>query len=104
MTKITYKDQQGNSKTFDIENGLSVLEGAIQNEIPGIDADCGGGAICGTCLCFVEVSGDLPAPDVQESAMLGLRPDRADNSRLACQIVVTADTADLTVRLPEFQM
>ena len=104
MTKITYKDQQGNSKTFDIENGLSVLEGAIQNEIPGIDADCGGGAICGNCHCFVEVSGDLPAPDVQESAMLGLRPDRADNSRLACQIVVTADTADLTVRLPEFQM
>lgn len=63
-----------------------------------------GGAICGTCHCFVEVSGDLPAPDVQETAMLGLRPDRADNSRLACQIVVAADMPDLTVRLPEFQM
>jgi 2Fe-2S ferredoxin len=46
----------------------------------------------------------LPAPDSQETAMLGLRPDRADNSRLACQIVVTEGMADITVRLPEFQM
>ena len=61
-------------------------------------------AICGTCHCFVEVSGDIPAPDPQETAMLGLRPDRADNSRLACQIVVSDGMADITVRLPEFQM
>ena len=54
MTKITYKDLQGNSKTIDVENGLSVMEGAIQKDIPGIDADCGGGMACATCHVYVE--------------------------------------------------
>ena len=49
MPKITYKDHQGTSKTIEVENGLSVMEGAIQKEIPGIDADCGGSMACATC-------------------------------------------------------
>ena len=49
MTKIIYIDQQGNSKTIDVENGLSVMEGAIQNDVSGIDADCGGSMACATC-------------------------------------------------------
>ena len=104
MTVITFIQHDGAESMVDGDVGLSLMETALKHNVPGIDADCGGGAICGTCHCYVEVSGVLLAPDVQESAMLGLRPDRADNSRLACQIVVTADTADLTVRLPEFQM
>jgi len=104
MTVITLIQHDGAESMVDGDVGLSLMETALKHNIPGIDADCGGGAICGTCHCFVEVSGDLPAPDVQETAMLGLRPDRADNSRLACQIVVAADMPDLTVRLPEFQM
>ena len=54
MPKITYKDHQGTSKTIEVENGLSVMEGAIQNEIPGIDADCGGSMACATCHVYVD--------------------------------------------------
>ena len=53
MPKITFKDHQGNSKTIDVDNGLSVMEGAIQKEIPGIDADCGGSMACATCHVYV---------------------------------------------------
>ena len=53
MTKITFKNYQGNFKTIDVDNGLSVMEGAIQNDIPGIDADCGGGCACATCMVFI---------------------------------------------------
>jgi len=54
MPKIIYKDNRGNSKTIEVENGLSVMEGAIQNDIPGIDADCGGSMACATCHVYVE--------------------------------------------------
>ena len=54
MPKITYKDHQGTSKTIEVENGLTVMEGAIQKEIPGIDADCGGSMACATCHVYVD--------------------------------------------------
>ena len=54
MPKITYKDKLGNSKTLEVEKGLSVMEGAIQNDVPGIDADCGGSMACATCHVYVE--------------------------------------------------
>ena len=54
MTKIIYNDPQGNSKSIEVDNGLSVMEGAIQNDIPGIDADCGGSMACATCHVYVE--------------------------------------------------
>ena len=85
MTVITFIQHDGSERMVDGDVGLSLME-------------------TGTCHCFVEVSGDIPAPDSQETAMLGLRPDRADNSRLACQIMVSDGMADITVRLPEFQM
>ena len=54
MPKITYIDSTGNQKIIEVENGLSVMEGAIQNNIPGIDADCGGGMACATCHVYVK--------------------------------------------------
>ena len=54
MPKITYIDKLNNSKTIDVDNGLSVMEGAIQNSIPGIDADCGGSMACATCHVYVQ--------------------------------------------------
>ncbi len=93
MTVITFIQHDGSERMVDGDVGLSLMETALKHDVPGIDADCGGGAICGTCHC-----------DSQETAMLGLRPDRADNSRLACQIMVSDGMADITVRLPEFQM
>ena len=84
MPKITYNTHDNQTHTINVQNGLTVMEGAIQNDIPGIDADCGGGAVCGTCHCFVEKSaGSLPTVDPQEESMLGLRPDRESNSRLS---------------------
>ena len=104
MAVITFIQHDGAECMVDGEVGQSLMLVALRHDIPGIDADCGGGAICGTCHCFVELSGTLEAPDPHELAMLGLRPDKAENSRLACQILITSDTDDITVRLPEFQM
>ena len=57
MAKITYKDHEGGSRTIEVENGLSVMEGAIQKDVPGIDADCGGSMACATCHVYVEENG-----------------------------------------------
>ena len=54
MSKITYIEHNGKSHTLDVENGLTVMEGAVQNNIPGIDADCGGGCACATCHVYVD--------------------------------------------------
>ena len=66
MPKITYQDNQGNSKTIEVENGLTVMEGAIQNDIPGIDADCGGSMACATCHVYVEEKGLSKLPQAED--------------------------------------
>ena len=105
MPVIKFIEFDGIEHEVDGSLGSSVMEMAMKYDIPGIDADCGGGAVCGTCHCFVvEVSGDLPLTDPQEEAMLGLRPDRESNSRLSCQITISEELGDIVVRLPEFQM
>ena len=74
MSKITYIDNEGNSKTIEVENGLSVMEGAIQNNIPGIDADCGGSMACATCHVYVkeEWFNKLPKKEDGEEDMLDM--------------------------------
>ena len=67
MPKITYIDYQGNSKTIEVENGLSVMEGAVQNEIVGIDADCGGSMACATCHVYVEEKWLNKIPKAEEA-------------------------------------
>jgi 2Fe-2S ferredoxin len=106
MPTITLIEFSGEEHTIDAEPGKSLMQNAIDNAVPGIDADCGGACACGTCHCFVgeewrALTGEASA---MEEAMLGMRPDRADNSRLACQIEVTEAMAGMVVRLPEFQM
>ena len=106
MPKITYIEHNGTQHTVDVPVGLTVMEGAVNNNIPGIDADCGGACACGTCHCFIDgewraVAGE---GDAMEEAMLGMRPDRSEGSRLACQIPVSAAMDGLVVRLPEYQM
>ena len=61
MTVITFIQHDGSERMVDGDVGLSLMESALKHDVPGIDADCGGGAICGTCHCFVEVSGDSPS-------------------------------------------
>ena len=105
MAKITYKDQQGNSKTIEVENGLSVMEGAIQNDIPGIDADCGGSMACATCHVYVEEKWlvKLPKAEDGEVDMIDMAFEPKKNSRLSCQLTVSDELEGLQVTTPEKQ-
>jgi len=105
MTKITYIDKDKNSKTIEVENGLTVMEGAIQNNIPGIDADCGGSMACATCHVYVEEKwfNKLPKPEEGEIDMIDMAFEPKKNSRLSCQLIVSEDLDGLTVTTPEKQ-
>ena len=105
MPKITYKDKDGVSKTIEVENGLSVMEGAIQNDIPGIDADCGGAMACATCHVYVEEKwlDKLPRADDAEVDTIDMAHEPKKNSRLSCQLIVTDELEGLVVTTPEKQ-
>ena len=105
MPKITYIDNQGSSKTIDVEKGLSVMEGAIQNDISGIDADCGGSMACATCHVYVkeEWLNKIPKADEGEVDMIDMAFDPKKNSRLSCQILITDELDGLTVTTPKQQ-
>ena len=105
MTKITYQDDQGNSKTIDVENGLTVMEGAIQNDVPGIDADCGGSMACATCHVYVEEKwlNKIPKAEEAEIDMIDMAYDPKKNSRLSCQLIVTDELDGLKVTTPAQQ-
>ena len=105
MPKITYKDHQGTSKTIEVENGLSVMEGAIQKEIPGIDADCGGSMACATCHVYVDDKwlDKIPKAEDAENDMIDMAFEPKKNSRLSCQIIVNEDLDGLVVTTPEKQ-
>ena len=105
MPKITYKDNQDNSKTIEVENGLTVMEGAIQNDIPGIDADCGGAMACATCHVYVEEKwfNKISKAEDAEIDMIDMAYEPKKNSRLSCQIIVTNELDGLEVTTPEKQ-
>ena len=102
MTKITYKDNQGNSKTLEVENSLSVMEGAIQNNVPGIDADCGGSMACATCHVYVEEKwlNKIPKAEEAEVDMIDMAFEPKKNSRLSCQLIVSDELDGLEVTTP----
>ena len=105
MPKITYKDTQGISRTIEVENGLSVMEGAIQNDIPGIDADCGGSMACATCHVYVDDKwfDKIPKVEDAEADMIDMAFEPKKNSRLSCQIIVSDELDGLIVTTPEKQ-
>ena len=105
MPKVTYKDFNGNSKTINVESGLSVMEGAIQNDIPGIDADCGGSIACATCHVYVEEKwlNKLPKAEDAENDMIDMAYNPKKNSRLSCQIILSDELEGLEVTTPEKQ-
>ena len=105
MAKITYKDFQGNSKTINVSNGLSVMEGAIQNEITGIDADCGGSMACATCHVYIknEWLDKIPKAEEAEIDMIDMAYEPKKNSRLSCQIIVSDELDGLEVTTPAKQ-
>ena len=105
MPKITFIDSQANYKTIEVENGLTVMEGAIQNNIPGIDADCGGSMACATCHVYVEEKwlNKLIKAEEAEEDMIDMAFEPKKNSRLSCQLIVTDELDGLVVTTPEKQ-
>ena len=105
MPKITYIEQDGKTHTIDVQNGLTVMEGAVQNDIPGIDADCGGGMACATCHVYVKEDwlDKLPTKEDGEEDMLDMAYEPKQNSRLSCQLIVSDVLDGLEVTIPEKQ-
>ena len=106
MAKINYIDHSGNKIEINVENGLTVMEGAVQNNVPGIDADCGGSMACATCHVYVEDSwlNKLPEPEDAEKDMIDMAYEPKKNSRLSCQLIVSEQLDGLVVDLPEKQV
>ena len=105
MAKITYIEHNGTSHTFDVANGLTVMEGAVQNNIPGIDADCGGSMACATCHVYVKEDwfNKLPIKENGEEDMIDMAYEPNKFSRLSCQITVSDEIDGLVVQLPKKQ-
>ena len=105
MPKITYRTQDNKTHIIDVQNGLTVMEGAIQNDIPGIDADCGGGMSCATCHVYVneEWLDKLPKKEDGEEDMLDMAFEPKKNSRLSCQLIVSDILEGLVVSIPSKQ-
>ena len=105
MAKITYIEHNGTNHTVDVQNGLTVMEGAVQNDIPGIDADCGGSMACATCHVYVKEDwfDRLPKKEDGEEDMLDMAFEPKKNSRLSCQLIVSDKLDGLVVNIPSKQ-
>ena len=105
MSKITYIEHNGKSHEIEVSNELSVMEGALQNNIPGIDADCGGSCACATCHVYVDEKwfDKLPKKESAEEDMLDMAYEPKKNSRLSCQITVEDSLDGLVVKMPSKQ-
>ena len=105
MAKITYIEHDGTEHVVEVKNGLSVMEGAIRNNVPGIDADCGGACACATCHVYVDeaFTEKVGKPSAMEQSMLDFAENVKETSRLSCQIKVRDDLDGLKVTTPESQ-
>jgi 2Fe-2S ferredoxin len=107
MAKITYIEHDGTEHVVDVANGMTVMEGARDNGIPGIEADCGGACACSTCHVYVDPAwiDKLPEKGDMEEDMLdfAFEPDPS-RSRLTCQLKVTDALDGLVVKMPERQI
>jgi 2Fe-2S ferredoxin len=107
MPKVTYIEFNGTAHEAEVPVGLSVMRGAVDNNIPGIDADCGGACACATCHVYLDPPWleqlGTPVPGSQEASMLSFAAVLQPNSRLSCQITMTEALDGLVVRMPEGQ-
>jgi ferredoxin, 2Fe-2S len=105
MPKITYIEHNGKSHEIEVSNGLTVMEGAVQNNIPGIDADCGGSCACATCHVYVDEKwiSKLPTIENAEEDMLDMAFEPNKFSRLSCQLTIGDDFDGLIVKMPSKQ-
>ena len=105
MAKIIYNTHDNKTHTIEVQNVLTVMEGAVQNDISGIDADCGGGMACATCHVYVKEDwlDKLPTKEDGEEDMLDMAYEPKQNSRLSCQLIVSDELDGLEVTIPEKQ-
>jgi len=105
MPGITYIEHDGKKHEIEIPVGVSVMQGAVSNSVPGIDGDCGGECACGTCHVYVDDAwlGKLGSIGDAEASMLSFADGAQPNSRLACQIKMSSELDGLVVGLPEGQ-
>jgi len=101
MAKITYIEHDGTEHVIDVKTGLTVMEGAVKNNIPGIDADCGGACACATCHVYVDEAwrDKTGSSSAMEESMLDFAENVEPNSRLSCQILMSPGISGLKVRL-----
>ena len=105
MGRVTYIESNGEQHQVNLENGQSIMQGALDNLIEGILGECGGCCSCATCHCYVDGAWleKVGAPDDMEKDMLDSVVDPQSSSRLSCQIQMSDDLDGLVVRLPESQ-
>jgi len=107
MPKVTYIEHDGTTHPVEVPVGLSLMKGAVNNAVPGIDADCGGECACATCHVYVDPAWldriGLPPPDSMEESMLSFAAAKEPNSRLSCQIAMRDDLDGLVLRMPDGQ-
>ena len=105
MPKITYIDATGTARTVEGVVGATVMETAIKNDVPGIEAECGGACACSTCHVYIDDAWreKVGEPSPMEEDMLDFAYEVKPSSRLSCQIKVSEELDGLTVRTPERQ-
>ena len=105
MAKITYITSDAKIHEIEVQNGLTVMEGAVQNNIPGIDADCGGGMACATCHVYVQDDwfNKIPKKEDGEEDMLDMAFEPKKNSSLSWQLIVSDELDGLVVNIPKKQ-
>jgi ferredoxin, 2Fe-2S len=106
MPKVTYIQPDGTPKVVDASPGTTLMEAAVDNDVRGIIAECGGACSCATCHVYVDPTwaAQLPPPDAQEDGMLGCVLDRRPTSRLSCQIVLKQALDGITVEVAAEQI
>jgi 2Fe-2S ferredoxin len=106
MAKITYVEFNGNERVLDLAPGMTVMEGAVKNNVRGIIAECGGACSCATCHVYIDEAwvDQLATRSETEEALLDAVCDPQPNSRLSCQVEVTEALSGLVVRVPAKQV
>ena len=106
MVDVVYVEHDGTEHAVTAESGQTLMQAAVDNAVPGIDADCGGGCACGTCHVIVDEAwiGKLADVDDMEQSMLSMTPESEAGSRLSCRVELSESLNGIRVTLPEFQM
>ena len=105
MPSVTYVEHDGTAHTVDVAVGITLMDGSVRNNLPGILAECGGSCSCGTCHVYVDESwiARLEEPDPSETELLEFIDNHRENSRLSCQILMSDELDGIVLHVPEYE-